>query len=63
MYKRQLFIDNETYIKVLNIYRLIIDNKINEEEGSLLISKLGLNIEDGFKFEDTIYQKELIKCQ
>ena len=58
-----LFIDNETYIKVLNIYRLIIDNKINEEEGSLLISKLGLNIEDGFKFEDTIYQKELIKCQ
>ena len=37
--------------------------KINEEEGSLLISKLGLNIEDGFKFEDTIYQKELIKCQ
>lgn len=50
-------------LKVLNIYRLIIDNKINEEEGSLLISKLGLNIEDGFKFEDTIYQKELIKCQ
>ena len=58
-----LFLDNETYIKVLNIYRLIIDNKITEDEGTLLISKLGLNIEDGFKFQDTIYQKELIKCQ
>lgn len=58
-----IFINQDIYLKILNVYRLILDGKITEEQGSILIKETGLEIQDGFKYEDTIYQKELIKCQ
>ncbi|MBS1476865.1 MAG: hypothetical protein HP024_02830 [Acholeplasmatales bacterium] len=58
-----LFLDDELLIKVLSIYRMVLDKMISELEAKVLISNLGLEINDGFKYEDTIYQKELIKCQ
>lgn len=57
------FLDNDTYLKVLNIYHLLSKGKISPKEANKLILNLNLNIENGFKYEDTIYQKELIKCQ
>ena len=58
-----LFLDDEHLIKVLSIYRMVLDKTISVLEAKVLISDLGLEINDGFKYEDTIYQKELIKCQ
>lgn len=58
-----LFINDDIYIKILNIYRLALDGKITPLAAKSLINELNLTIEDGFKYEDTIYQKELIKCQ
>ncbi len=55
------FISNDTYLKVLNIYHLLSKEEISCDFANQLISNLDLNILDGFKYEDTIYQRELMK--
>lgn len=57
------FIKYEDYIQILKMFNLVKENKLDSSEVSKLIVSLGYTYEDGFKYEDTIYQKELIACQ
>jgi hypothetical protein len=43
---------------VLKIYNKYINNEINLDDALSLISSLDLNIEDGFTYKDSVYQKE-----
>ncbi len=57
------FIKYEDYIIILKMYNQVIANEIDCTKLKEKVISLGYKIEDGFKFEDTIYQKELIACQ
>ncbi len=57
------FVKYNDYIQILKSYNLANQNMIELEKVKELIISLGYLIEDGFKYEDTIYQKELISCQ
>jgi len=51
-------IDFDTFKKVVTIYKNYLDKKINKEEAINNLNALNLNLEDGFKFKDSVYQKE-----
>ena len=40
------------------IYKDYLDKKITKEDAIKSINELNLNIEDGFKYKDSVYQKE-----
>lgn len=60
MYLESITLDIDTFVKVLNAYRDVLENKINIEEGLEIINSLSLDIEDGFIYSDTIHIKEKI---
>lgn len=53
-YIETLTIDEETSLKVINIFK----NTANIEESQQKLDELGLTIEDGFTYRDTAYIKE-----
>ncbi len=55
-----LTLTDEIIKEVLTIYRNAIDKQISIEQGLESISKLDLEIDDGFAYSDTIHQKEKI---
>lgn len=57
-YFESRFINFDTYVEVLRIYNRYMNNEINIDEALSLISSLDLNIEDGFTYKDSVYQKE-----
>ena len=57
-YFESRFIEFDTYLKVLKIYNKYLNDEINLDEAVNYISTLELNIEDGFTYKDSVYQKE-----
>jgi putative protease len=57
-YFESRFINFDIYVEVLKIYNKYINNEINLDDALSLISSLDLNIEDGFTYKDSVYQKE-----
>lgn len=55
-----MFIQFADYIKILPIFRAYLDSKMSKEEAIKAISELQLYQQDGFKHQDTVYQKEKI---
>lgn len=53
-----IFIKDDVFKLVVKIYSDFLNEKISKEEANSLISELDLQIEDGFKFKDTVYKKE-----
>ncbi len=53
-----IFIKNDEFRSVVKIYSDFLNKKISKEEANSLIGELDLQIEDGFKFKDTVYKKE-----
>ncbi len=51
-------IDFIIYKKVVSIYKEYLDKKITKEDSIKSLNELNLNIEDGFKYKDSVYQKE-----
>ncbi len=60
LYLDSFDIKPEIYTKILKSYYDYFSNLITKEEFIKNISDLNLNIKDGFKYFDTIYQKEEI---
>ena len=61
IYLDSLYLDANLFSDVLKSTRLYIDNKISFEELNKKINDLNLHIEDGFKYVDSVYQKEELK--
>lgn len=58
IYLDNIFISDDIFNKVVEIYSNVINKKITSEEGNSLIQELNLDIRDGFKNNDSVYQKE-----
>lgn len=58
-YLESLYLDDNLYISVLKIYKELNDGIISLDTAINEINKLGLNIQDGFTYQDSVYQKEL----
>lgn len=57
-YLESLFMNFDLYLKVLKIYNSYNKKEINKDEAIAKINELNLNILDGFKYVDSVYQKE-----
>jgi collagenase-like PrtC family protease len=53
-----IFIDNNTFLKAVKAYSLYLNKKIDLSSALDMIKDLNLDIQDGFKYNDTVYQKE-----
>lgn len=51
-------IDFDIYKKVIIIFKDYLDKKVSKEESLNKLNALNLNINDGFKYKDSVYQKE-----
>ena len=60
-YCDSLYINSSDYNKALRAYYNVINNNITKEEGLNIIKNLNLDIEDGFTYQDSVYQKEELK--
>jgi len=58
-YLEPLYLSDDIFIKVLEIYKQLNDSLISIVAAKIEINKLGLNIQDGFTYQDSVYQKEL----
>ncbi len=54
-------IDKNTYQIILKTFYDLNLNKITNDEAINIINNLNLNISDGFKYKDSVYQKEELK--
>ena len=57
-YLESRFIDFDMYLEVLCIYNEYINRNITLDEANSKLSLLALNIEEGFTYKDSVYQKE-----
>ena len=57
-YFESRFIEFNQYLKVLKIYNDYYNNVISLDIALDKIDSLGLNLEDGFTYKDSVYQKE-----
>ena len=55
------FVESDKYMKVLNLFNKLNKKEINKEDALLKLNELKLNIQDGFKNNDTVYLKEELK--
>ena len=60
LYFESLFLDLDRFIKVVQIYKKVINGSLDIKEGLNQMSSLDLNIEEGFNFLDSIHTKEKI---
>ena len=60
-YLESLYLDDAIYLKVLKIYHSYLNNEISKDKAINLLNELKLNIEDGFTYKDSVYQKEELK--
>ena len=60
-YCDSLYLDSQSYLKALEAYYAVAHNEIAKEEGLKIIKGLNLDIEDGFTYQDSVYQKEELK--
>ena len=61
IYLDSLYIDNSKFNKVIKIFKAYIDNTKTLEDSIEEINNLEFKIEDGFKYKDSVYQKEELK--
>lgn len=57
-YLESRFLDYDIYLKVLSLYKEYINKNTTLEDVNNNLASLCLNIEDGFTFKDSVYQKE-----
>ncbi len=58
-YLESLYLDDNKFVNVCKIYKDYLENVISLENAKNKINELFFNIKDGFKYQDSIYQKEL----
>ena len=61
LYLDSLYIDPNDYFEVLKCYRAVLENEISASDVIEIMNNLGLDIKDGFKYQDSVYQKEELK--
>ena len=61
LYLDSNFVEFDKYKVVLNLFNRLNKKEINKEEALLKLSELKLNIQEGFKNNDTVYLKEELK--
>lgn len=55
-----LFIDEADYLTILEVFHSYLNGATMKEDGLNKLNSLHLKYEDGFKYQDTIYQKEKV---
>lgn len=58
-----MFIELDTYLEVLKIFNEAVNDSTRIKRLLEEQMKLGLPMEDGFKYQDTVYQKEELICK
>lgn len=58
-YMESLYMEDELFLSVLKIYHAFLKDELSIKEAEEKIKKLSLPIEDGFTYQDSVYQKEL----
>lgn len=58
-YLESLYLDDNLFLEVLKIYKQLNVGAVSLDKAKSEINKLGLNIQDGFTYQDSVYQKEL----
>ena len=58
-YLESIYLEDSIYINIIKLINSYKNNNISKEELIASINKLNLNVNDGFKYQDSIYQKEL----
>ncbi len=58
IYLDNIFIADDIFKEVVNIYSSYLNNKILKDIAIENLNKLNLYVKDGFKFRDSVYQKE-----
>lgn len=58
LFLEDLFIPESIFLNVVMIFSKVLKNEITKQEALDAIERLEIPIEDGFIYEDTIYQKE-----
>lgn len=58
-YLESIYLDDFVYVNVVKLISSFNNNEINMNELLNKLSELNLNINDGFKYQDSVYQKEL----
>ncbi len=58
LYLDSFDIDFDVYKKVVTIFKNYLDKKVLKEASIDLLNSLNLNIDEGFKYKDSVYQKE-----
>lgn len=53
-----IFINSNEFLEVVNAYSKYLKNIYDLETSLNILNKLSFKIEDGFKYQDTVYQKE-----
>jgi len=53
-----IFINSNEFLEVVNVYSKYLKNIYDLETSLNILNKLSFKIEDGFKYQDTVYQKE-----
>lgn len=53
-----IFINSNEFLEVVNVYSKYLKNIYDLETSLSILNKLSFKIEDGFKYQDTVYQKE-----
>lgn len=61
LYLDSNFVEFDKYKAVLNLFNKLNKKEINKDEALLKLNELKLNIQDGFKNNDTVYLKEELK--
>ncbi|MBQ9900130.1 MAG: U32 family peptidase [Acholeplasmatales bacterium] len=61
LYLDSNFVEFGKYIEVLKLFNELNKKEINKEEALLKLNELKLNIQEGFKNNDTVYLKEELK--
>ena len=61
LYLDSNFVEFDKYKVVLNLFNKLNKKEINKEEALLKLNELKLNIQEGFKNNDTVYLKEELK--
>ena len=61
LYLDSNFVEFDKYTEVLKLFNKLNKKEINKEEALLKLNELKLNIQDGFKNNDTVYLKEELK--
>ena len=61
LYLDPLYIDEASFYEAVKCFRAVIENEISSNAALEILDNLGLDIKDGFKYQDSVYQKEELK--